>query len=291
MDSGLLIHDGSSSQFEVHKADYRITRLHGELESRNIKLMIGHSRLVTNGIADNQPVLRDEVVVFHNGIIVNADEIWPTIPIRKLSIDTEIIAALAVHYLEEGLSPEEIPSLILERCRGVVACALAFTKRGKLCVFSNNGSMFIGLDRDSKVFASESYPLTQRGCVEVQQVFEPICLEIPRSNKKICLSSSNERSLDLIPSLSFNSKEENYSSTGKTSFFAVANVFCQKQCPSFTSITMASVTIVTTTLLAIFRDLRRNCFYWLMNTEERAAIASFLQRRPRQLLRIAFGCK
>ena len=91
--------------------------------------MIGHSRLVTNGIADNQPVLKDEVVVFHNGIIVNADEIWPTIPLeRKLSIDTEIIAALAVHYLEQGLSPEEIPALILERCRGVVACALAFTR-------------------------------------------------------------------------------------------------------------------------------------------------------------------
>lgn len=207
--SGLLIHDGSSSPFEVHKADYRITRLHGELDSRTIKLMIGHSRLVTNGIADNQPVLKDEVVVFHNGIIVNADEIWPTIPLeRKLSIDTEIIAALAVHYLEEGLSPEEIPALILERCRGVVACALAFTKRGKLCIFSNNGSMFIGQDGDSKVFASESYPLTQRGCVEVQQVFEPIALEIPRSNKEFRLSSSNERSLNLIPSLSFNSKEE-----------------------------------------------------------------------------------
>ena len=85
--SGLLIHDASSSPFEVHKTDYRITCLHGELDSRTIKLMIGHSRMVTNEIADNQPVLRDEFVVFHNGIIVNADEIWPTIPQEKKSFN------------------------------------------------------------------------------------------------------------------------------------------------------------------------------------------------------------
>ena len=206
--SGLLLNDGTSG-YEVHKADYRITRLHRELDPKTLNLIIGHSRLVTNGIADNQPVISDDAIVFHNGIIVNADELWPTISQnRALSIDTEIIAALSTHYLKEGLSLEQIPSRIMERCEGVVACALAFMKDGKLCLFSNNGSLFTGVHGSSKVFASESYPLTEMGCSQIKQVFKPVFWDIPRSSEGIKLTSSSQRSLDLIPALSFNSKEE-----------------------------------------------------------------------------------
>ncbi len=42
--------------------------------------LIGHSRLVTNGSQErrdnNQPVIKDDLVGIHNGIIVNDREIW-----------------------------------------------------------------------------------------------------------------------------------------------------------------------------------------------------------------------
>ena len=40
----------------------------------------GHARLVTNGSQleeeNNQPVLKDNIIIVHNGIIVNVDELW-----------------------------------------------------------------------------------------------------------------------------------------------------------------------------------------------------------------------
>ena len=48
--------------FEIHKADHRISRLYKTIYNREVKLVVGHSRLVTNGISDNQPVYDDDVL-------------------------------------------------------------------------------------------------------------------------------------------------------------------------------------------------------------------------------------
>ena len=65
--------------YHVHKSDQRISKLHKQLKNRETKLIVGHSRLVTNGMTDNQPVVLNDSIVFHNGIIVNTDELWPII--------------------------------------------------------------------------------------------------------------------------------------------------------------------------------------------------------------------
>ena len=62
--------------------------------------VIGHSRLVTNGSQEqhdnNQPVLSNNVVGVHNGIITNVEEIWNNHKSfeREYEIDTEIIFKL-----------------------------------------------------------------------------------------------------------------------------------------------------------------------------------------------------
>ena len=207
--SGFLLYDDQKS-YEIHKADYRISRLYKMIYDREVKLIFGHSRLVTNGISDNQPVYDDDIIVFHNGIIVNADDIWSTISQdQTLLIDTEIIAGLAKHHLQEALPLEEIPQKILDKCEGVVACSIIFPKLGKMCLFSNNGSLYLGDLDSSQVFASESYPLTELGCNNITQVFEPKFIDVPIFEKEIEVISSNQRNLDLIPSLSLNSSEEN----------------------------------------------------------------------------------
>jgi glutamine---fructose-6-phosphate transaminase (isomerizing) len=207
--SGFLLYDDQKS-YEIHKADYRISRLYKTIYDREVKLIFGHSRLVTNGISDNQPVYDDDIIVFHNGIIVNADDIWSTISQdQTLLIDTEIIAGLAKHHLQEALPLEEIPQKILDKCEGVVACSIIFPKLGKMCLFTNNGSLYLGDLESSQVFASESYPLTELGCNNITQVFEPKFIDVPIFEKEIEVISSNQRNLDLIPSLSLNTSEEN----------------------------------------------------------------------------------
>ena len=59
--------------------------------------------MITNGLFDNQPVVRDGILVLHNGIIVNDKEIWESINIKQLyQIDSEAIIAITIKHLEEG---------------------------------------------------------------------------------------------------------------------------------------------------------------------------------------------
>jgi glucosamine 6-phosphate synthetase-like amidotransferase/phosphosugar isomerase protein len=79
----------------VYRATRSIERLNRRVKIKAASLVLGHSRLITNGLADNQPVLRNDICVLHNGIIVNADHLWAKYKLyRNLQIDTEIIAAL-----------------------------------------------------------------------------------------------------------------------------------------------------------------------------------------------------
>ena len=65
-----------------------------------LKLAFGHARLVTNGTqledANNQPVIKDEIICIHNGIVVNVDELWEKHPslTRNNEIDTEVLPSL-----------------------------------------------------------------------------------------------------------------------------------------------------------------------------------------------------
>ena len=91
--SGLIWFEGDN--YFGKKADFKISKLLTETTLSKTRFVMGHSRLITNGLLDNQPVIRGQVSVLHNGIIVNHDELWSSIKEnRKYKIDTEIIAAL-----------------------------------------------------------------------------------------------------------------------------------------------------------------------------------------------------
>lgn len=195
--------------YQVYRADYPITRLLKEVRPQASHLVLGHSRLITNGLADNQPVVRDGVAVLHNGIVVNDEAIWAEIgKTRAQQIDTEVIAAIAAVHLEAGGELAQLPARILGLCRGVVACALILPKLGKLCLFSNNGSLYIGKKAQTTFFASEKYPLTVIGCEDVQQVREAVFVDIPASHAALDISDRKERKTDLIPALSLSGAEE-----------------------------------------------------------------------------------
>lgn len=205
--SGLLfLKDGT---YHIHRADYPINQLLRESHPYSTSVVMGHSRLITNGLSDNQPVVREDVCVLHNGIIVNHEAIWEQIgKARELQIDTEIIPAISAAHLERGGAVEDIAGEVLSRCRGVVACALALPRLGKLCLFSNNGSLYMGKKGDAMCFSSESFPLTEIGCKDVVDVREGVVLDIPASEADYVVANRGKRKTDLIPPLTFSSVEE-----------------------------------------------------------------------------------
>lgn len=206
--SGLVVlKDGV---YQVHRADYVVTRLLDEVRPYLSSLVMGHSRLITNGLDDNQPVVRDDLVVLHNGIVVNHEAIWEQLSKKRaLQIDSEVIAAIAAEHLESGGALADLPARVLSLCRGVVACALALPKLGKLCLFSNNGSLYIGKKGEETVFASESFPLTEIGCDDIEQVMDAVFLDIPQSLLPLKVTDRVARETNLIPALSLSSSEEN----------------------------------------------------------------------------------
>ncbi|WDR07282.1 hypothetical protein PSQ90_07640 [Devosia rhodophyticola] len=206
--SGLLFHRADS--YHIHRADYPIGKLLPEAGTFDAGVVMGHSRLITNGLGDNQPVLREDICVLHNGIIVNHEAIWEQIgKVRELQVDTEVISAIAAAHLEQGGAVQDIPARVLDLCRGVVACALALPRLGKLCLFSNNGSLYVGTKNEATYFSSESYPLSQLGCEGITQVLEhAVVLDIPVVSTGFVVVDQEQRTTDLIPAFTHCAAEE-----------------------------------------------------------------------------------
>jgi glucosamine--fructose-6-phosphate aminotransferase (isomerizing) len=206
--SGLFI--SNNYGYDLHRANKAITSLLKDVNVATTGLVMGHSRLITNGLADNQPVYRDGICVIHNGIVVNHDALWAQVgKTRRQEIDTEIIAAIAANHLETGGTVNGVAARVLSLCEGVVACALALPKLGKLCLFSNNGSLYHGTKAGAHYFASESYPLAQLKCEDVAQVrAEGLVLDIPSAATEPTIHEHAQRTTNLIPSLGAHKAEE-----------------------------------------------------------------------------------
>lgn len=206
--SGLFFSDASG--YSIFRATEPISKLLKTIKYPKSTFVMGHSRLITNGLSDNQPVYRDGVCVIHNGIVVNHESIWPSLNKEKIQeIDTEVIAAIVADSIDHGVSIDDITKIVLDKCQGVVATAIAIPKIGKLILFSNNGSLYSGEKSDSFYFSSEKYPLTQLGCENIQQIrSEGLVLDIMRSNEEPRVKDLSSRSENLIPEIGRHQEEE-----------------------------------------------------------------------------------
>lgn len=205
--SGLVVFRGD--RYEVARADYAITRLTRGAKLDKASVYFGHSRLITNGTGDNQPVIRDGICVIHNGIIVNHEQIWTEIGEEpRLNIDTEVINAIAAQHLESGGDVEGIGERVLSLAVGVVACAVVLPSLGKLVLFSNNGSLYTGDVDGGLAFASESYRLGQISSGPVVQVRDAIVIDIPQAARGITVRERRSRTTDLVPGLGLSLSEE-----------------------------------------------------------------------------------
>ncbi|MDX2026934.1 hypothetical protein [Microcella sp.] len=205
--SGMVIH--STAGYHAYRADDPIDRLLKRIPPLG-NLFFGHSRLVTNGTGDNQPVSREQVIVLHNGIVVNHEALWSVIgKAPELEIDTEIIPAIIASHLDGGGTIETAAARVMELAEGVVACAALVPRLGKLLLFSNNGSLYVGNTGGGLIFSSERYPLEQIEATDVRQVLNDVVIvDVPVQTEPIELSEWKDRSVNLVPGLGFSAEEE-----------------------------------------------------------------------------------
>jgi glucosamine--fructose-6-phosphate aminotransferase (isomerizing) len=177
----------ANGHYDLVRSDFSILQSLKKFEGKLGTVFVGHSRLITQGQNDNQPVERDSIYVIHNGIVLNADSLWNLIgKTPKLEVDSEILPALASHFLEIGHAISDLPKLILDVCIGVVSAVLIFPELGKIMLISNNGSLYFGTNQqDSIYFASEKFPLIEIECLQISQVQkdDSLILDIPKSEK------------------------------------------------------------------------------------------------------------
>lgn len=206
--SGVLSFDAVKNKYEIIRADHDIKNIIGSAPLKT-KLAMGHSRLITNGLSDNQPVMYDDVIVLHNGIVVNDEEVWSHINLpRKLQIDSEVIAAIAEDTLQNDLHVEEISKRLDELCEGTISCSILLPRLGKVILYSNNGSLYVGKKHQSIYFSSEIYPLNKINCNNVHQIINSSeVFDIPTSDM-IHVSDIQDRSEDLIPPFKYIHAEE-----------------------------------------------------------------------------------
>ena len=136
--------------------------------------VLGHCRLVTNGTQildqNNQPVLLDDVVGVHNGIVTNTSEMGSkrAEPHAGMSADEgELDSAVLFGFIERALSSGAAVSDALSRAYGVMegeaSIAMFAPSRNTLALATNTGSLYYaGGEADGLlVFASEAHILRE----------------------------------------------------------------------------------------------------------------------------------
>ena len=206
--SGLIYYKDDG--YKINRSDTDIEKLLNKINPYDYKLVLGHSRLITNGLEDNQPVVRDNICAIHNGIIVNEKEVWDKLTVeRKYRIDSEAIVAIAEEHLKVNGEISEVPNKVLSLTRGVVACAMLLPKHGKLILFSNNGSLYVGYEDNDIYFASERFALDQIACKNIHQIKDQsLILNIPTSHIDFKITDEKNRNENLIPDFQINRNEE-----------------------------------------------------------------------------------
>jgi glutamine---fructose-6-phosphate transaminase (isomerizing) len=124
---------------------------------------IGHTRWATHGAATTtnaHPHRSGPVAVVHNGIIENFRDLRAELTAAGLSFesetDTEVVALLARHLMDQGRSPVEAARETLKRLHGAFALCFLFDgeedliiaarKGSPLAIGHGTGEMFIGSD-------------------------------------------------------------------------------------------------------------------------------------------------
>ena len=134
---------------------------------------IGHTRWATHGapsVGNAHPHRAGAVAVVHNGIIENYRELRAELAGHGIGFttetDTETVALLTQHYLQQGAAPVDAAFQALDRLEGAFALAFLFDGEEDLIVAARKGSpLAIGHGDGEMYLGSDAIalaPLTDR---------------------------------------------------------------------------------------------------------------------------------
>ena len=195
--SGFLKYDGF--KYSINRYDNDLIKSVKDINKNN-KIVFGHSRLVTNSMVDNQPVFKNDISIIHNGIIVNFKNLFSKFKFKKdLNIDTEIILELFKFFLKQNKDLKSIVNLVLSTIEGSASCVVHLAKLGKLILFTNNGSLYLGKKKQTIYVSSESFSLKKIKCNEIKKVIEPVIIDVPLSEEEIVVKDFKVDRRSLVP--------------------------------------------------------------------------------------------
>jgi glucosamine--fructose-6-phosphate aminotransferase (isomerizing) len=177
--------------------------------------VIGHSRLVTNGDEhnndNNQPVIRNGMVVVHNGIITNQQSIWDSIIDDKpeTELDSELIPVLIRKQLEKGCGINESLTYLYQTIYGMTSIAMLIEDRKEVVLATNNGSVYYIQNKvcNTFIFASERHILNQfcdkfstlhYNKTEISQLY-PMHMLLVKEDELVCCPINSSDNLVLNP--------------------------------------------------------------------------------------------
>jgi len=128
---------------------------------------IGHTRWATHGAPNEinaHPHATDKVVLVHNGIIENfqelKDEVMASGAVLASETDSEVVAHLISKYLSEGDDPQTAASKTLKRLAGAFSLGVLFAGYPDLMIAARRGSpLAIGLGEGETYLGSDALAL------------------------------------------------------------------------------------------------------------------------------------
>ncbi|WP_113912590.1 glutamine--fructose-6-phosphate transaminase (isomerizing) [Roseovarius dicentrarchi] len=149
---------------------------------------IGHTRWATHGaptLTNTHPHQTRRVAVVHNGIIENYRELRADLAqagiTHQTETDTETVALLAQHYIDQGATPADAVRRTVARLEGAYALAFLFEDEPDLMIAARKGSPLAIGHGDGEVYIGSDAialaPMTNR----VTYLEEGDCAVLTRS--------------------------------------------------------------------------------------------------------------
>jgi glucosamine--fructose-6-phosphate aminotransferase (isomerizing) len=136
---------------KIHRrrTEGKLTSLAARLQAEPLPGVIGiaHTRWATHGRPNEinaHPHATQRVAVVHNGIIENFQELRGELEKAgcrfETETDTEAVAHLLTHYLEQGMDPETAMAKMMPRLHGAFSLAILIADRPDIMIGARRGS-------------------------------------------------------------------------------------------------------------------------------------------------------
>lgn len=159
----------SEGRIDRRRAEGKIVNLETVLQDNELQgsTGIGHTRWATHGLPNTtnaHPHATEKVAVVHNGIIENYKDIKAELAEFQIRFesetDTEVVAQLATHYMNQGDDAYTAANKTFDRLEGAYSLALIFAGEDNLMIGARQGTpLAVGYGDGEMYLASDSYAL------------------------------------------------------------------------------------------------------------------------------------